>query len=735
MATVQNTDLGRNYLKLAPNISTVIPAYLREMKRWTAWKFIPPKKAGAKPGKFPCSVVNDSGTWRTFSEALDTPQAGIGFMMLGAHSLCGIDLDGCVDPTTGAVAQFATSLLAALPDTYAELSPSGKGIRIFATIPEGMRVPEFLSKAHGVECYVGKSSRYLTVTGHVLPGRAGLIGAMTTEAVKMLSPIAGATGGGTELEIKLPVPQIERTAEWQKILDGRLAYTKLKKEWREYLETGDLPGGRSERSFAIACKLLEARYTADEVFAVLLSAPGSWEAALDKRDQDVTRARALIWADIGRAQKVIRSDEMSLASRVDDWAGLGLRTELRNKRVQVQRSQLNAVRILTDHTDWRGRVALDVTSGRVLLDSTPLDDFRFFEMQEKVSAYAGWDPNAHRQWWVDLIRAVAERNPINPREVELRAMKWDGTPRLDTWFTQYVADEDEEINRVIGRKWILSCVARWLDPGCKVDTVLILQGLEGARKNTLLEIIAGGTDRVIPCDGFERDDKYTVAQAWIAEMPEASIFRRADRNRLKAFIVQAIDHYRPPYAANPVAVKRAFVLASTSNRNENLFNTDQDGLRRFWPVWVRERIEYEKVAEIREQMLAEAVLAYDLGEQWWFETTPDALRERVEFAVESTALDEAIEILVKKQTGRGGLNLTEILLELGATLGYRPQDRTVSMLLEKHGIRRRRQASHRFWLHPTWARPGEAGEADVIPLHGRQTAEAQKRDELDEVLS
>lgn len=733
MATVQATDLGRNYLKLAPNISSAIPAYLREMKRWTAWKFIPPKKQGGKPAKYPLSLTNDNTTWHTFDEAASVGQAGIGFMMLGVSSLCGIDLDGCIDPTTGAISAFANALLGALPGAYAETSPSGTGIRIFATVPEGMRVPEFLSRQHGVECYVGRSARFLTVTGRALPDRAGSIADMTAEAVRLLQPIASTGGGGVELEIKLPVPLIDRAEEWQKLFDStRLAYKKLKPEWRDYLEHGDLPGGRSERSFAIACVLLQARYHPEEVFAVLVSAPGSWEAALDKRDADVTRARALIWADIGRAQKVVRADEMSLASRTDDWGGLGLKTEIRGKRVQVQRSQLNAARILTSHEEWRGRIALDITSGRVLLDSTPLDDFRFFEMQEKISAYAGWDPNANRQWWADLVRAVAEKNPINPRAVELRALVWDGVQRLDTWFTDYVADEADEVNRLIGRKWLLSCVARWLDPGCKVDTVLILCGLEGARKNTFFEVIAGAPERVVPLDGFEKDDKFTIAEAWLAEMPEAGLLRRADRNRLKAFITQSFDRYRPPYAANPVTVKRAFPLVATSNRNEGLFNSDQDGLRRFWPVWVKERIEYEKVAELRDQLLAEAVIAYDLEEQWWFDKSPDALRERVEFTVAVSTLDEAIQMLVQKQAGKGGLMLTEIMVELGATLGYRPHDNTVAPLLEKHGIRRRRVSTHRFWLHPSWARADVPGEADVIPLL-RGKVEAKK--DLDEVLS
>jgi putative DNA primase/helicase len=369
--------------------------------------------------------------------------------------------------------------------------------------------------------------------------------------------------------------------------------------------------------------------------------------------------------------------------------------------VRPERSQQNAVRILAEHPEWRGRFALDITSGRVLLDSTALDDARFFEMQEKVSNYALWPPYANRQWWGDVVRAVGEKNPLNPREAELRALQWDGVERLDDWFVDHVAAEDCPLNRQLGRMWLLSMVARWANPGCKCDTVMVLQGVEGARKNTLLEVIAGAPDRVVAFEGMEREDKLQLAKAWIAELPEASIFKKADRLRLAGFLSRPIDDFRPPYAAASGSWKRGFVFAASSNFEE-LFQHDQNGLRRFWPCWVKPRIDYEWVAKFRDQLFAEAVLCYDLGETWWFDVTPQALLERVSYSMETTAVDEALMTLVVKQAGKGRLTLNEILFELGSTLGHRPRDRDVAAMLWKHGIRKSRASTHRGWAHPSW---------------------------------
>jgi hypothetical protein len=724
-------DTGRN--TLSTTIASVVPAYLRDLKRWTAWSFIPNAKGG-KPGKKPLSLTNDQKTWKTFEDALRRAEgnAGIGFQMLGTTSIVGIDLDGCITED-GSYTEFTSALLAALPSTYAEVTPSGKGLRIFAQLPAGMEPPaEFLSRDHGVECYVGRSARFLTVTGCALPGREGAWAPFTEAARALLAPLAASVGGGTELEIRLPVPAIERIPTWQELFDDRLTYAKLAKPLREYLESGDIPGSRSEKTYAVACRLLETRYHADEVFAVLISAPGSWEAALDKRDQDRTRARDLVWADIGRAQRVLRADEKGTQERVDSWQSLGLATHIQQKRIVVQPSQMNALRVLTGADEWRNRLALDITTGRVLLDSTDLDDSRFFSLQERVVQFCAWERPANRQWWTDVVRAAAEKNPINPREAYLRALSWDGKPRLDTWFTECVAADDDDLNRTIGRKWLLSCVARWLRPGCQCDTVLILQGNEGARKNTLLRVLAGGSARVVPLRGMDREGQMLIATSWIVEMPEGAMLKRADRNALKGFITDPVDHYRLPYAASTVAVQRAFVIVATVNPGD-LFQTDQDGLRRFWPVQVKERIEYERVEEMREQLLAEAVVAIDREEKWWFDTTPAALRERVQNALEASAVDDAIVKLIETQAGKGGMQLLEIVAELTLALGHRPADRFVTPLLWKHGLRQRRDRATRYWLHPSWAKPGER-DADVIPLHRGASAKPVAA-ELEDLLS
>ena len=73
--------------------------------------------------------------------------------------MSGIDLDHCLDPATGEIEPWARDILAQFSGTYAEISPSKKGVKIFVrgTVPGGI-------KKGNIEIY--PSGRFFTVTGN-----------------------------------------------------------------------------------------------------------------------------------------------------------------------------------------------------------------------------------------------------------------------------------------------------------------------------------------------------------------------------------------------------------------------------------------------------------------------------------------------------------------------------------------------------------------------------------------
>ncbi len=115
-----------------------VPACLRERAQWVCWEYV---ERDAKPTKCPISPTKggkasstDPATWGTFDQALAACQAagleGVGFVFSADDPFAGVDLDKCIDPTTGQPKPWAQAILDRL-DGYSEISPSGGGVKIF----------------------------------------------------------------------------------------------------------------------------------------------------------------------------------------------------------------------------------------------------------------------------------------------------------------------------------------------------------------------------------------------------------------------------------------------------------------------------------------------------------------------------------------------------------------------------------------------------------------------------
>lgn len=144
-----------------------IPEALRAIPHWLLWEYAWRQgrwtKVPYRAGTPRCpAAVDQPATWCPFAEALAWHGRGygdgLGFVLTAALGLVGIDLDYCRDADPGALDPWAVAIVQAIR-SYAEVTPSGTGVRIFArgTLPP-----------HGRKCgdvEMCTEGRYLTVTG------------------------------------------------------------------------------------------------------------------------------------------------------------------------------------------------------------------------------------------------------------------------------------------------------------------------------------------------------------------------------------------------------------------------------------------------------------------------------------------------------------------------------------------------------------------------------------------
>lgn len=150
-----------------------IPQAMREAHRWMRWGKISRR---GKSAKRPITIdgrpgsSTDPRTWAGFTDtAASSVGHGVGFA-LGAGFAC-IDLDGALDET-GAVMGWARPIVASAPDTFIEVSQSGRGLHIFGYLPEG-RGRNMRHEAGGIEIY--SSGRFIAMTGDRFGGSPSVL--------------------------------------------------------------------------------------------------------------------------------------------------------------------------------------------------------------------------------------------------------------------------------------------------------------------------------------------------------------------------------------------------------------------------------------------------------------------------------------------------------------------------------------------------------------------------------
>lgn len=227
-----------------------------------------------------------------------------------------------------------------------------------------------------------------------------------------------------------------------------------------------------------------------------------------------------------------------------------------------------------------------------------------------------------------VIARVAQHNVYNPVAERIAELRWDGVPRLsrgpDTapWLTHYMGAEDTVENNAFGRKWMIGAIARALDPGCKMDTMLVLEGPQGLKKSTALRVLSDAVVKEVFTDEISdpnsKDAALQMQGKWIIEIAELDAFRRADITAIKAWLTRQEDRFRRPYGKIVEDFPRACVFAGTVNPIGIGYLKDPSGGRRFWP-FACGYINLDALKSDAVQLWAEAAQAYQDGEQWWLD--------------------------------------------------------------------------------------------------------------------
>ncbi len=280
----------------------------------------------------------------------------------------------------------------------------------------------------------------------------------------------------------------------------------------------------------------------------------------------------------------------------------------------------NVELILSNDPRWAGVISFSAFSSKIVKlraapygggtgDWADIDDMRVMKWLAQQ-----YNLRVKASHVIEAVSVVAHDHEFHPVRQYLRKLEWDRVPRLETWLTDVMGVRASAYSSKVGKRWMLSAVARVMKPGCKADSVMILEGAQGAGKSTAMSILGGEWFMDTPFALGDKDGFQAIRGKWIVELGELDSFNKAESTKAKQFFSASTDTYRESYGRRTMDVPRQCVFVGTTNQEEYL--KDATGNRRYWPVACT-KVDLELLRSIRDQLWAEAVFCYDAGDLWW----------------------------------------------------------------------------------------------------------------------
>ena len=287
---------------------------------------------------------------------------------------------------------------------------------------------------------------------------------------------------------------------------------------------------------------------------------------------------------------------------------------------KVEPSESNVSAIL-DVVYPKERMYLDIRNQQYIVDGKPVAEAELTNIiMPVIQSDKGLGLSKFKKGFIanglDLL--MYERR-VDPHIEMLNSVQWDGIPRIDTFFHRYFRTVNDAYHKMVAKNFWISMAARGLNPGAKVDFMLVLEGKEGINKSSIVRLLGGEyTFAPVKDDLMTNDNELRkMHQAVIVELPELVGLMGRDPRVVKGFLTSVEDDIRPLYGKKSYKHPRGFVFVGTTN--DKRFLSFDLGSRRFLPVEILDskQIDQAGIKADREQLFAEAVHRYKQGEPWW----------------------------------------------------------------------------------------------------------------------
>ena len=233
-------------------------------------------------------------------------------------------------------------------------------------------------------------------------------------------------------------------------------------------------------------------------------------------------------------------------------------------------------------------------------------------------------PFSSRNHDVAFTKAADDRHFHPVRDYLNSLPEWDGIERVEDLFIRYLQADDTPYVRAVTRKTFAAAVARVYVPGIKFDCVPVLDGDQGIGKSTIVKDLVTPEYYSETLSLTDMDDKSGAEKLqgfWAVEIGELAGMKKADIEKVKAFLSTCDDKYRPSYGKVVESHPRQCIIIATVN-GERGYLRDITGNRRFWIIKLHQKKQkktWDFTPEYRAQFWAEAKEIWKSGEKLYLE--------------------------------------------------------------------------------------------------------------------
>ena len=327
------------------------------------------------------------------------------------------------------------------------------------------------------------------------------------------------------------------------------------------------------------------------------------------------------------ANERLSEAEKDFAESVDDeW-----KKRLQRNKNGVLENNLHNIRLIMENDPYMKNIVFNqLADGMEIRGAVPWKHpARFWRDADDAQLIcyidASYGSFSQRNYDIAVTKAADDRSYHPIKEYFDGLPVWDEMPRVNTVLIDYLGAQDNAYVRAVTRKALCAAYMRIYHPGIKFDYITVLNGNQGIGKSTLIAKLGMEwfADSLTLSDMNDKTAAEKLQGYWIHEIGEMAGMRKAELEKVKAFVSRQDDKYRASFGRRVTPHPRQCIFFGTTN-SENGYLRDITGNRRFWNVKVTgdgRMKPWDLGQETVDQIWAEVIVLSNAGEELFLDHT------------------------------------------------------------------------------------------------------------------